>query len=72
MFQAAGTDTAIFDIAAEMCTSTGTSISNYAVACGAKTYVKVSAKLLQTPTADVSTAIDVTITAVPASVEGTT
>ncbi len=60
-------DTAYFDISAIMCDQTGVTISDYAVASGAKTYVKVSAKLLQTPTEDVNTTINVTITATPAA-----
>ena len=48
-----------------MCDSTGNAISNFAVANGAKTYVKVSTKLLKTPTTDVNTSITATITAVP-------
>lgn len=59
------TDTAIFDIAAIMCDQSGQTISNYEVASGAKTYVKVSATLLQTPTTDANTTISVTITATP-------
>lgn len=62
-------DTAIFDIEAEMCDSTGGTISNYEVKSGDTTYVKVSAKLLQTPTADTNTSISVTITATPATVK---
>ena len=59
------TDTEFFDIEAVMCESNGTPISDYSVASGEKTYVKVSATLLQTPTDDVNTSINVTITAVP-------
>lgn len=62
-------DTAVFQIDAEMCTADGTPISNYALASGAKTYVKVSVTLLQTPTVDTSTDIDVTLTAKPAQVQ---
>lgn len=64
---AQNTDTEYFDIAATMCDATGTPIadSNYAVAAGAKTYVKVSATLLKNPTTDVQTNIAVTVTAEP-------
>lgn len=60
------TDTEYFDIVAQMCDSTGAPISDYAVASGNKTYVKVSAELLKTPTEDVETTIAVTVTAIPA------
>ena len=59
------TDTEFFDIEAVMCESDGTPIEDYSVASGNKTYVKVSATLLQTPTEDVNTSINITITAVP-------
>lgn len=58
-------DTTFFNIEAKMCTATGADITDYSVASGAKTYVKVSAELLQTPTSDVSTGINVAITATP-------
>ena len=61
----AGTDNAIFDIEAVMCNAEGTTISDYSVDSGAKTYVKVSATLKQTPTSDTSTSIAVTLTASP-------
>ena len=59
----------VFQINAVMCTQDGTPISNYALASGAKTYVKVSVTLLQTPTVDTSTSINVTLTAVPETVQ---
>lgn len=59
------TDTSFFDIEAVMCEDDGTELSDYSVASGSKTYVKVSATLLQTPTEDVDTTISVTITATP-------
>ena len=62
---ATSTDTETFEVSAVMCDSTGNAISNFAVANGAKTYVKVSTKLLKTPTTDVNTSITATITAVP-------
>ena len=62
---ATGADTNFFDIEATMCTSDGRDITEFSVSAGAKTYVKVSAKLLQTPTSDVSTGINVTIEATP-------
>lgn len=59
-------DTTIIDITAEMCDAEGGSISSTELASGAKTYVKVTAKLLQTPTADdTSTTINVELTATP-------
>lgn len=65
------TNTDIIEATAIMCDENGAAISDYAVASQAKTYVKVSAKLLQTPTDDVSTAITATITAKPADVTTT-
>ena len=65
----ADVDTAVFAVDAQMCTSTGTPISDYALKSGAKTYVKVSVTLLQTPTVDTSTDIDVTLTAKPTTVQ---
>lgn len=59
------TDTSIIEVNAVMCNSTGTPISEYAVASGNKTYVRVSAKLLKTPTEDVNTPVTVNIVAVP-------
>lgn len=47
-----------------MCDSNGDAISDYSVLSGSKTYVKVSAKLLQTPTEDVESTLTATITAV--------
>lgn len=59
-------DTEIIQIDAIMCDSTGNAIQDYAVASGAKTYVKVTATLLKTPTSDdTTTTISVTIDAVP-------
>lgn len=63
----AGSD--IIEITSTMCNHEGTPIDNYEVLCGAKTYVKVTAKLLKTPTEDVSTAITATITAEPKEVK---
>ena len=61
-----GTDSAYFDIEAEMCNASGAAITDNSLAVGAKTYVKVTATLLKTPTTDnVSTTIDVTLTATP-------
>ena len=61
-----GVDSAYFDIEAEMCDASGNAISDNSLAVGAKTYVKVSAELLKTPTGeDVSTTIDVLLTATP-------
>jgi len=62
-------DTEVFKIDAVMCTQDGTPIENYALASGAKTYVKVSATLLKTPTADTSTSIAVKLTAKPTAVQ---
>ncbi len=53
----------VFEATAVMCDASGNAISDFAVASGAKTYVKVSAKLLKTPTVDVETNITATITA---------
>lgn len=61
---ASGEDSAIIKVDTIMCTSDGTAITDYAVTSQAKTYVKVNAKLLQTPTSDVETTITATITAV--------
>lgn len=47
-----------------MCDSNGNEVTDFSVASGAKTYVKVSAKLLKTPTVDVESDITATITAV--------
>lgn len=53
-------------INAVMCTADGTPVEgDNALAVGGKTYVKVSAKLLQTITSDKTTDIDVVVTAVP-------
>lgn len=61
--------TNVIEADAIMCDAQGSAIENYAVASQAKTYVKVSAKLLQTPTEDAQlTEIEATITAVPADV----
>lgn len=54
----------IIEASAIMCDATGNAITDYAVASGSKTYVKVSAKLLKTPTADAEINITATITAV--------
>lgn len=62
-------DTTVFQIDAKMCTADGATINNYSLASGAKTYVKVSVTLLQTPTVDTSTDIDVTLTAKPTTVQ---
>lgn len=62
------TDTAIIDIEAVMCDAEGKEIEDYSVKSGSKTYVKVSATLLQTPTSDASADIEVTLTAIPKAV----
>lgn len=63
-----GTNSTNITITSEMCDSTGTAISNYAVASGAKTYVKVTATLNETVVVDESATIAVTILAEPAGV----
>lgn len=69
-------DTTYFNITAERCDSTGVSVAeNTVLPCkpgddnkANKTYVKVSAELLQTPTVDnISTSINVKIVATPAA-----
>lgn len=55
--------TSIIEATAIMCNADGTATSNYFVASGNKTYVKVSATLLQTPTEDAEINITATITA---------
>lgn len=55
--------TTILNASAIMCDASGNAITDYAVASGNKTYVKVSASLLQTPTADAEISITATITA---------
>lgn len=55
--------TTVLKASAIMCDATGNTISDYAVASGSKTYVKVSAELLQTPTEDAEITITATITA---------
>lgn len=62
---AATADTAYFDVEAIMCDASGAAITNYEVKSKAKTYVKVSVKLLKNPTQEVSTDITVTIKADP-------
>ena len=59
-------DTEIFDFDAVMCDSTGGTISDYAVASGETTYVKVSVKLLKSPTDDAEASMTVALTATPA------
>ena len=54
----------VIEATAIMCDSNGDAISDYSVLSGSKTYVKVSAKLLQTPTEDVESTLTATITAV--------
>ncbi len=61
--------TGIFGAEAIMCDASGNAITDFAVASGAKTYVKISAKLLKTPTADVETTITATITAIAKTAE---
>lgn len=56
-------DTSIIEATAIMCDATGNAITDYAVASGSKTYVKVSAKLLKTPTEDAEITLTATITA---------
>lgn len=60
-----GTDTAIFDFTSIMCNESGEEISNFEVASGSKTYVKVTVTLKTSPTADVETTTDVILTAKP-------
>lgn len=62
---AEGTDANGIDIEAVMCNANGEEITDYSVASGAFTYVKVSATLTETPTENVSATIDVTLTAEP-------
>lgn len=62
---ATSTDSENFEVTAIMCDASGNAISNFAVANGAKTYVKVNTKLLKTPITDINTTITATITAVP-------
>lgn len=62
----------VLEAKAIMCDSTGTAITDYAVASGSKTYVKVSAKLLQTPTENADLTITATITAVAENVVNST
>lgn len=58
--------TEFIEINAVMCTANGTPVEgDNALAVGGTTYVKVSAKLLQTITSDKSTDINVVVTAVP-------
>lgn len=57
-------NTNVIEASAIMCDATGNAITDYAVASGSKTYVKVSAKLLQTPTSDSNITITATITAI--------
>lgn len=54
-----------FNITAVMCTKEGTPLTDYAVAYGEKTYVKVTATLENTPLVDSETTINVAITATP-------
>lgn len=56
-----------FTISAEMCDINGTPITDYSLAVGEFTYVKVKAKLNVTPTEDVQANLNVTVTAVPAA-----
>lgn len=60
-----GTDTDIFDFTTVMCTEDGTTISDYGVDAGAKTYVKVTVSLKTSPTADVSATTTITLEAKP-------
>lgn len=62
---AEGKDTDYFDISAVMCDNSGATITDYSVAPGAKTYVKVTAELKKNATTEISTDIAVTVTAVP-------
>lgn len=64
--------TTIIEATAIMCDIDGTAISNYFVASGNKTYVKVSATLLQTPTEDSEITITATITAVAQDISSET
>lgn len=67
--EATGTSTEIIKVSSEMCDKDGNAIADYAVASGEKTYVKVTAELLQTPTEDVETTITATIEAVAKEVK---
>lgn len=55
----------MFKVDIIMCNKEGTEINNFFVASGEKTYVKVFAELLKTPTSVMKTTISATITAVP-------
>lgn len=62
------TDKGVFDFTTAMCDENGTEITDgdYSVASGEKTYVKVSVKLLTSPTDDTEASISVALTATPA------
>ena len=66
--ETAGNDTEIFDFEAVMCDENGAAIADgdYSVASGEKTYVKVSVKLLTSPTDDTEATISVALKATPA------
>lgn len=57
--------TDMFDVDIIMCDQEGTEINNFFVASGQKTYVKIFAELLKTPTSMVQTTISAKVTAVP-------
>lgn len=59
------TESNMFDIDIIMCDKEGTSITDFSVASGQKTYVKVFAELLKTPTDLQKATISAKITAVP-------
>ena len=60
-----GADTDIFEFTSVMCQADGSPISNYEVAYGKKTYVKVTVTLKTSPTDDVETTTNVILTAKP-------
>lgn len=62
----AGTDTDMFDFEAVMCDKDGNAISDYSVASGEYTYVKVSVTLKASPTDDTSASLNVVLTATAA------
>lgn len=61
----ANTEEEYFTVTAVMCKADGEPVTDYAVAHGEKTYVKVTAKLNKTPLEDIGTKISVTVTATP-------
>lgn len=66
---ASGTDNNVIAITVEMCTADGTVVTGTnAVAAGTKTYVKVTAEVIKTPSENSEATITATITAKPATV----